>query len=249
MTPEPVSSYWRTRSLVLAPARLAGDDVDHRGRDGLGDELEGPIDLLELLVLPGQSLVVRLLAPDLGRRARRRRRAGEAAVPGRGGLVTCAATNGPPRSKATPRNTPKVRVASSTSGVRVRAISDRSPLRGKGREEAGSSPRRDRADGGPVRVWTSINIRSATPPSQREARLDLTPFAVIRGTVRIEWPDTRRCRDLRRPGARKNRRTCRRFRGMPREEAVAYRPDSLRSISKSLRLMCESASVSSCVLS
>ncbi len=39
------------------------------------------------------------------------------------------------------------------------------------------------------------------------------------------------------------------FEGCPRGEVVAYRPDSLRSISKSLRLMCESASASSCVLS
>ena len=28
------------------PARLPGDDVDHRGRDGLGDQLEGPVDVL-----------------------------------------------------------------------------------------------------------------------------------------------------------------------------------------------------------
>ena len=39
------------------------------------------------------------------------------------------------------------------------------------------------------------------------------------------------------------------FEECPREEMAAYRPDSLRSISKSLRLMCESASASSCVLS
>ena len=53
-----------TRAL-FAPAGLAGDDVDDRGRDRLGDELEGPIDLLELLVLPRQLLVERL-SPYVG---------------------------------------------------------------------------------------------------------------------------------------------------------------------------------------
>ena len=181
---------------LLVPARLAGDDVDHRGRDGSATSSKvrsicwncsycrASADSSPPRSGPGPP------CPATRRRGRPRdRRAG--------GLVTCAATNGPPRSKATPRKIPKVKVASSTSGVRVRAIS--TGLRSEARDER----RRDRlrglmrADGGPVRVWTSINIRSATPPSQRTARFDLPTSAVIRRTVRIGGPSRVRCGGLR----------------------------------------------------
>ena len=190
----------------FVPARFAGDDVDHRGRDGPGDELEGPIDVLELLVLPGQSLVVRLFTPDPGRRARRHGGGGGRGAgkrrPGHLGRDERAATiQG--HAQEHPESQGRQQHERCASG----AIS--TGLRSEARDER----RRDRlrgvihAHGGPVRVWTSTNIRSVTPPSQRKAGLELSPFALIRGAVRMGGPSPDDAAAFGRPGAKKNRRT------------------------------------------
>ena len=52
---------------LFVPDRLFGNDVDHRRRDGLRDELEHPVNMRELLVLFGELIINLAVVPaDLG---------------------------------------------------------------------------------------------------------------------------------------------------------------------------------------
>ena len=73
--------------LVLALARLVGDQVDHRRRDRPGDQLERPVDVLELGILAGELAIDRppRPAPGSGRGRGRARRPRSARPAGPGG--------------------------------------------------------------------------------------------------------------------------------------------------------------------
>ena len=191
---------------LLVPARLAGDDVDHRGRDGLGDQLEGPIDVLELLVLPGQPLVVRLLVPDLSRRGRRRGGGGGRGAGQRRPVHLCrderaATIQGHAQEHPESQGRQQHERCASARDI------NRSPLRGKGREEAGSAPRRHPR---PRRTSPRLDLNQYTlghAPKSKRGEARPAPFRRDSGGCTDGWPDTHRGRGLRQAGRKKNRRT------------------------------------------
>ena len=68
ITPDPVSSNSRTFGIALAGPDFVGDQVDDRRRDRLGNQLERPVDVLELGILAGELPVDRVLGLALDRR-------------------------------------------------------------------------------------------------------------------------------------------------------------------------------------
>ena len=236
MTPEPVSSTERASGCLGPPSEpgLAGDDVDDRRRDGPGDQLEGAVDLREQLVLAVQFVVDAPRHPEPP--ARRLRASAVDGSPGRSPGPTASDTRWP---RARPSAMPTASVAASSSGRGGAGHGRRSPDRW--RDDANANvecgARRLRGAG---RILAPPKYTAGTVASGQSGDGDAKVLP-----IRKSRPGTSET-----AAGTRSRAGGGRVMG-PGQSSTRWagrdqRPDSLMSISKSLRLMSWSLSSSPC---
>ena len=204
---------------------LQGDDVDDRPGDDLGDQLEGPVDLVELLILPGEALVDRVLGAGLldpGRPWPARR----GAPPGRAGSAA------EDRSGRTTRPSAKPSARTERAGPSRRSVASSSrKLHGRRGRSGGGNVAGTRSNGPTAPSRRPVLGSSAEVYDTRSRASQSSEAASNSRRAARHGPERRTGgppSKVRRPAraARRCRRRCRSRAGLR-----GQRPDSLMSIS------------------